>query len=196
MSFSTTEIESITQSAVAESGLRLWYKPEWKQDQTEYRTEIRKFAANFFDQAKLKKEILDLSKPLVRIDSPKPVYFSISHSTQAGILAQSRIPLGVDLESFHRINPKVVQRISAANEVAEAPSPGHLWTAKEATFKSLIHFRQPQTLSQIEIFQWQQIQNDTYQFRLKDPEKFAVQFNAGFVFLNHSEALAVFFANP
>lgn len=84
---------------------------------------------------------------------------SISHCPQVGGYAFVKKPthIGFDLEVSSRVQEKVVARISTQAELSEAPSFAHLWSAKEATFKSLKFSDQPATLSSIVIEGWQRV---------------------------------------
>ncbi|MBE8163074.1 MAG: 4'-phosphopantetheinyl transferase superfamily protein [Bdellovibrionaceae bacterium] len=44
---------------------------------------------------------------------------------------------GIDLEISDRVSTEIIKKVSTPLEVFEAPSPAHLWAAKESSFKSL-----------------------------------------------------------
>lgn len=198
------------QKTFPESKFKVWQQSSWSQNSAGYREEIRQFASALPGLEQEKTQILDLEKPLIKaqrnlaphglkiseVESSKSTYFSISHSTQSGVLAQSLIPIGVDIELIARVSEKIVARVSSPEELHQAPSAAFLWAAKEACFKSLIHFQQPQTVSQIEITDWTKNTSDIFAFDLKYKERFRISVSKGFVLLHHSEALAVFFAKP
>jgi phosphopantetheinyl transferase (holo-ACP synthase) len=202
-----------------ESEFKIWQQEAWSQNSSNYRENIRQFILTLPGLSAEKDLILNLEKPLVKASSAQKSlskiegekagsenlsidqnsrlnFFSISHSMQSGVIAQSLIPVGIDLESSARVSEKIVARVSTPTELQEAPSAAHLWTAKEACYKALIHFQQPQTVSQIEITDWSKGSSDTFSFGLKHKNNFSVSSCRGFVFSHYSEALAVFFAKP
>ena len=91
-------------------------------------------------------------------DIPKDFEYSISHTQGLGgfaILHPAR-KIGFDLEPMNRVTAKVATRIAfAPDEASQAPSPGHLWVAKEAAFKALRGPKQPQVLSALKVSGWQ-----------------------------------------
>ena len=147
----------------------------------DFRKEIRREIYEYFDQALENgelpninyesqvqydfKEILDLSK----VPHPQWGGLSISHCPSQGIFVSSSQckNLGVDIEEISRISREVLLRTCLEEEVDSAPSLAHLWTAKEAAFKSFYRLSPPQTLSQIKIFDWNEKKNKAYHFRYK-----------------------------
>lgn len=196
--------------AFPESEFKIWQQSSWSQNSAGYRENIRQFASALPGLENETNQILDLEKPLIKaqrkisphgseiseMGSAEPSYFSISHSTQSGVLAQSLIPIGVDTELIARVSERIVARVSRPEELRQAPSAAFLWAAKEACYKSLIHFQQPQTVSQIEITDWTKNTSGIFTFDLKYTKKFGISVSKGFVLIHHSEALAVFFAKP
>lgn len=79
---------------------------------------------------------------------------SISHTASLGGFAISQRPVGFDLEAQSRISDRAVRRVSSDAEVAAAPSPAHLWVAKEAAYKALRHGQQPAVISDVEMVGW------------------------------------------
>ena len=100
----------------------------------------------------IKKELSkQLKKPISEIEFKynahnKPYidnafYFNISHSGKYIILAISNLPIGVDIESFKKINPKLINRIATKEDIESFDNRNYdleflkLWTLKEAYFK-------------------------------------------------------------
>lgn len=87
------------------------------------------------------------------------VKFSISHCKNYGVFACSPREnndhqfIGVDLEINVRVTKEIINRVSTPVEVFDAPSAVQLWTAKEASFKSLIE-NKTQLLSDLLIHSW------------------------------------------
>lgn len=80
---------------------------------------------------------------------------SISHCPNLGgffYLANSAV--GFDIELRERITPAIIERVSAPQELLVTDRLGHLWVAKEASFKAL-RDRQPATISSVRIKSWQ-----------------------------------------
>ncbi len=122
----------------------------------EFRTAIRESlyinlnqTLNIFPQ---KSEILDLSKPPT-LDT---CGISISHTKNSGayVLSKNKLHIGLDMELSSRIQKEPLLRVSTLTEVETAPSLAHLWTAKEAAFKSFYKLESPKVLSQIEVCNW------------------------------------------
>jgi hypothetical protein len=92
---------------------------------------------------------------------------SVSHCPMAGgfALTLSREFIGFDLEVASRVRPTLARRIcQTEEEFRSAPDAAALWASKEAAYKSLRGFQQPEVISQIEIGRWQRLsQCETYQ---------------------------------
>lgn len=81
-----------------------------------------------------------------------PKYFSsISHAHPEGGFVVSCFPVGFDVEVTDRVTLQLVARICEEKELLEAPDWASLWCAKEATFKALKNFKQPQIVSDLHI---------------------------------------------
>lgn len=78
-------------------------------------------------------------------------FVSISHSPSFGGFLFGPSPLGLDIEDREQIRPNVVARLADWEEFVLAPTAGHLWTAKEAIFKTLLGVRQPKTLAPVRV---------------------------------------------
>lgn len=151
------------------------------ESQKEFRQKLRQEVYEYFDQAlengdfpnlgfesKVEydfKELLDLNK----IPHPQWGGLSISHCPSLGVFITSFINknLGIDVEEVERIQREPLLRVCIEEEIDSAPSIAHLWTAKEAAFKSFYRLEAPKTLSQINIFDWSQKENTYYHFRYK-----------------------------
>lgn len=149
--------------------------------QKEFRQQLRQDVYEYFDQAlengdfpnfgfesKVEydfKELLDLNK----IPHPQWGGLSISHCPSAGVFVTSFLNknLGIDVEECDRIQRDPLLRVCSEEEVDSAPSLAHLWTAKEASFKSFYRLDAPKTISQINIFDWNQRKSNYYHFRYK-----------------------------
>ncbi|MBE8221231.1 MAG: 4'-phosphopantetheinyl transferase superfamily protein [Bdellovibrionales bacterium] len=84
---------------------------------------------------------------------------SISHCKSYGVFACSPRGacdnqfIGVDLELSSRVTKEIINRVSTQVEVFDAPSAENLWTAKEASFKSLTE-NKTQVLNDLIIHSW------------------------------------------
>lgn len=117
------------------------------------------------------RELLHAEVAKIKNINPQ-IYTSISHSDGIGILAYSKQPVGVDVELTSRVLEQIAARVSSREDVANAPSPASLWTAKEACFKALKTFDQPSVISRISIGDWEKIDSQTETCRLMNPQSF------------------------
>ena len=86
---------------------------------------------------------------------------SVSHSSVMGgfiISPDTQISLGFDLEQLGRAKERTVLRIASEEELKKSPSPSFLWSAKEATYKSVHSLRKSISIKQISVFDWTPIQ--------------------------------------
>ena len=83
------------------------------------------------------------------------ISFSHSQKTCGFVFSQQVHQLGFDIEEQQRVSDPPVKRVSSEQEFQQAPSPLHLWVAKEAAFKAL-HKALPKVhvLSHVEIHSW------------------------------------------
>lgn len=103
--------------------------------------------------------------------------FSISHSDKIGGYIQSDQILGMDIERSNRVQRRIIQRVSTEKEMAEAPGPDYLWTAKEAVFKAL----SLEVMSQVVVCEWQPcLFENTFKFRAKAPNGINLKHNLGY----------------
>lgn len=125
----------------------------------------------------LSKEENDFLLDLNNHPKTKDWNFSISHSDKIGGYVQSDQILGMDIERSERVQRRIIQRVSNEKEMAEAPGPDYLWTAKEAVFKAL----SLEVMSQAVVCQWQPCSFDnTFKFRAKAPEGLSLKHNVGY----------------
>lgn len=84
---------------------------------------------------------------------------SLSHCKSYGVFVCSprgnndNQLVGVDLEISNRVTKEIISRVSTPVEIFEAPSAAHLWTAKEASFKSLTN-NKTQLINDVLIHSW------------------------------------------
>lgn len=111
---------------------------------------------------------------------------SISHcKTMGGWMATSqRFGMGFDLEERSRLSLKLISRIATPTEISESPDALFLWSAKEASFKSLSRRNQPQIFSQIEIRNWQKIDSDLFAFEFKRESEGLADVGSGLIWDN------------
>lgn len=103
--------------------------------------------------------------------------FSISHSDKVGGYIQSDQILGMDIERSERVQRRIIQRVSSEKEMAEAPGPDYLWTAKEAVFKAL----SLEVMSQAVVGQWQPTSfENTFKFQAIAPNGLKLKHNLGY----------------
>lgn len=135
-----------------------------------YEQEITRLTRSSADPDLIKKDLKAL-EDLEQVPDLNLAQVSISHCPKAGGFALSDIshPLGFDLEDPDRIRETVVKRMSEPQELTEAPSPAHLWTAKESAFKALYGPMQPQVISAVTIRQWFPLTPEIWAFRAAAP---------------------------
>ncbi|MBX3033806.1 MAG: 4'-phosphopantetheinyl transferase superfamily protein [Bdellovibrionaceae bacterium] len=103
-------------------------------------------------------QIRDLSRPLTRVRGRG---ISISHTRGLGGFLSAPRACGFDVEMVSRVNEKAVARVSKPAELRSAPSPAHLWTAKEAAYKAFGSFDDVSLLSRIETVNWSPLDKDS-----------------------------------
>lgn len=168
--------------------LRIWSQALWGAQSPEHRQLLRAHAARALNSQA--EEIFELSKPLTRFEEN---YISISHSKECGVIGMAPFPLGIDVESLARVKKEIVARmVINPSELQNAPHPAALWSAKEASFKALVHFAQPSAMSQIEIGNWHQLDSQMSSFQIKNGEDFKAPSGKGLVICNETSCLALF----
>ncbi len=147
-------------------------RKEWGAHTKRYRNEIRAGILHslklhepfkpFHVDENVRGKVMDLERP-IQVDG---LSVSISHCQEAGGFALNLGPtqIGLDIEVYDRVVRSVAERVSTANEIHEAPSPAHLWAAKEATFKSLLGSHQPAVLPLIRLNSWQRLDPHSWLF--------------------------------
>jgi len=127
--------------------------------------------------------------------------FSISHTTELGGYITSQLSanknIGFDIEVSDRVRQDIAQRICLTEEEFKAaPSSASLWAAKEASFKALKGFNQPQVVSEIQIGSWQ-IHGSQYETcRIQNLQNFKVSVAKGIVFTKSGFVFCFFSARP
>jgi 4'-phosphopantetheinyl transferase len=132
--------------------LEVELRESWSSKSPDHRTLIRQALHARLAAANDTSDLLDLS-----LRPQHPMHsISIAHCPEAGGFAISDRStwLGFDIESAGRIQEKAVLRISSAEELSRAPSPAHLWVAKESCFKALPAHLQPKVISEVVISSW------------------------------------------
>lgn len=104
---------------------------------------------------------------------------SISHTREmggyVGICSSDKFKkhIGFDIEATSRVTQAIARRVCLTQEeFDQAPSPAHLWVAKEAAFKALRGCGQPKTVSKIEISDWVEYKSQIWGFRLHNWREF------------------------
>lgn len=139
----------------------------------------------------LSKEENDLLLDLKQRPKTKDWNFSISHSDKIGGYLQSDQIIGMDIERSERVQRRIIQRVSTEKEMAEAPGPDYLWTAKEAVFKAL----SLEVMSQAVVGKWQPTTFvDTFKFSAIAPNGLTLKHNLGYTqrILDHSWTIFFF----
>ena len=149
--------------------------------QGEFRRKLRQEVYEYFDRAMENgdfpnlehesqieydfKEILDLDK----VPHPQWGGLSISHCPTKGVFISSftNKNIGVDIEQSDRLQKEPILRVCTQEEVDTSPSLAHLWTAKEAAFKSYYRVDQPKVLSEINVFDWNERETGYFHFRFE-----------------------------
>lgn len=144
--FKDAELEAFTDELGASA------QPDHRQ---KIRAGLQQRLNTYWNESVLAPEIQAVSN-LEQVPQFKKLYTSISHGQNMGGFVISKRPVGFDLEQISRVLPAIVARVSMPEEVTLAPSIAHLWVAKEATYKALMHFHQPKVLSDVLIGGWNQ----------------------------------------
>lgn len=169
-------LEEVTKY-LSPAAVEIYICSSWGQSEAGFRSEIRNFLSLRFGVK---------SKEL-----PNPIYkrsisgrwISVSHCMDYGMVVISKFPIGCDIETTLKVNPKVIKRISHSLEDVTVYPNAAIWTAKEAAFKLLAHYKQPSSLSLIRLGDWRSIGCDAHFFTLKNIEEFGVfQLPFGMIF--------------
>lgn len=133
-------------------------------------------------------DILDLSKKPEHPD----LNISLSHGPTCSVLAwiERDWNMGIDIEEIDRLNINTINRISTPQEVANAPEPLLLWSAKEAVIKAL--YQAGKVMSSVEIINWKNNGEGYWTFGL-DPKIAPKGYGEVSLIMGHSIA---FFTSP
>lgn len=127
--------------------------------------------------------------------------FSISHSPSRGAFAicvwnsnemnrsALEYKIGLDIEESRRVHKSIVERISAKEEVAEAPSFDFLWCAKESSLKA-VGFG---LISDVSIREWRKISVKSFGFKFEFASQNLSHCGFGAVWIFGTSTLAVSF---
>ena len=142
-------------------------RPEWRAGGPDYRQTLRSAAQKSIEEHArgvqswvVPNNLLQIFTDLNQPPQAPGLTCSISHCPLAGgfvFALNAKYQLGLDLENAKNVKSEIVMRISNPHEVETAPSPAIMWTAKEATFKSLLGPHQPAVLSAVRLVNWQQL---------------------------------------
>lgn len=148
--------------------LKIFLDDDWGSEAHEFRLCLRKAIISKLTSpgSSVSKQVSDTLLDLTRPPQLNDLKISISHAQGLGgwVQAETSSELGFDIEVSSRLRIHPVKRISSPQELTSAPSPAHLWTAKEASFKALSYKYSLQTLSQIETQKWIPLQNQWWLF--------------------------------
>jgi len=172
--------------------LDLVLREEWSSHFESGRREIRRFLHDTLDG---EDSALDLeTTPRFRAHS-----VSISHHQGLGgfALTPGQVGLGFDIELRARVRPDLVKRVCVSpSELSSAPDVSGLWTAKEAAYKALLGPLQPPGLADIEIGNWELIEEGLYRCELLKPGSTEDRRYRGLVTLDGDQSLALFSEVP
>jgi phosphopantetheinyl transferase len=144
---------------LAAPSLEVHINDAWSANQKQSRLLLRQAV---IDQIEKKTRLSDVEREtLLRLEflpNPPEVSVSISHTPSLGgfALTYAHSPaVGFDIEESQRVHAKAVARVSKPEELLAAPSPAHLWVAKEAAFKALRG--RPKVLSALTTGAWRSV---------------------------------------
>lgn len=107
---------------------------------------------------------------------------SISHTVGLGGFCLSSQVIGFDVEVSSRVTSAAARRICSEAELESFGSPAAIWCAKEAAFKSLSKFNQPQKMIEIQVESLAKDISGLTRFQFKEPRIFGVAKTLGVVF--------------
>ncbi len=160
----------------------------------DYRTELRQVLNNTLlaEQIATDPNILNLEY----WPEHRELSINLSHSLKASCFGWCTKPssMGVDIESVSRLNAQTLKRVCTTDEVESAPYIPHLWTAKEAVYKSLR--KKEIVLSTVEILDWRPKATSEWFFtaRWKDQDSYIT--GIGFSCLKMDHSLSFFVHRP
>lgn len=143
---------------------------QWNSEAKDHRDQVREHLVYTLTRHEPPPEPAELERLRDLSQPPHLVGFSISisHCKKAGGVMWIKDPhfqVGLDMEDRLRVSAKVVARVSEAKEMSRAPHPALIWTAKEATFKSLLGVSQPRIVSDIQIDTWIPLSSEIWRFQ-------------------------------
>lgn len=173
------EFLTLLRSAMNEPSLELHLQEDWGSQEFEHRAKIHQAVAAL-----------------------RPTSHSISHTMGLGgfAITNSTHQIGFDIELFDRVTEVVAKRVCLIPaEFDRAPSPAHLWVAKEAAFKALRGKDQPAVISEIELGAWTKLASQIETFQVLNPAnpmKMAKTAPIGVVFRKNQFIFSVFLLVP
>lgn len=132
----------------------------WGSSTSDYRTELRRSLKKYF-QIYYPDQVNSTLTDLKKLPVTERFFISISHCPEFGCFVVSSKPVGLDVERLDRLKKEIIERVCTEKELADAPEPQLLWSAKEAVFKCSHVYK---VLSDAKIDQWIPSQNETFQF--------------------------------
>lgn len=136
------------------------HSPHWGSSSPDYRTELRRSLSKYF-QIHYPDQVNSTLTDLKKLPATEKYFISISHCPEFGCFVVSSKPVGLDVERLDRLKREIIERVCTEKELAAAPEPQLLWSAKEAVFKCSHLYK---VLSDAKIDQWQASQNEMFQF--------------------------------
>lgn len=184
--------EDVREAAAAALGipeLEFFLSRDFGSTHSGFRARIRETLAARFPEEAVR--MRDLNSP----PRHSEYSISISHGHEYGGVAITPRPwrIGFDLEESSRVTTKIAERMRAEGD-APAPTPAHLWVAKEASFKCQFLGHQPTTSTQMVVQEWTPIAPEKFLFRASPPDSGTDPAGYGVV-LEHRLHLMCFFTN-
>lgn len=133
---------------------------QWSSGSPDYRMLLRKALEVWIEQ-NFPHESNETTLNLKTLPTYKNLFVSISHCPDFGAFIIGQKPVGIDLESAHRVRPEIVERICKDQELKLTPDHAALWCAKEALFKC---HRTLKLISDTHILSWKTSQNGIHVF--------------------------------
>lgn len=156
----TVTLDEVIRSAFGEVKIpeaELYLHPRFSSSEQNHRTLLREaiyenLSHAFTRESRSKVLLLDL------IPTPENGYLSLVHCQGWGGYIYASRPIGIDIEVAQRVVRGIIERVSNEEELKNAPDPRLLWVGKEACFKSLRGFNQPQTATTLRMETWRRPQ--------------------------------------
>jgi phosphopantetheinyl transferase (holo-ACP synthase) len=147
------------------SSLQIYQFDHLEETNSDHRLLLREIMADQIHAEGFEKpeHFLDLS----RRPQHSELSVSISHTFHKSAFAWVAKPLtvGIDIELINRIQLPIIERVCSEKEMSSSPTPQFLWSAKESVFKAIDP--QATVLSQIEIYNWHPVDENTYTFQAR-----------------------------